>query len=46
MDSTYQMRVLFALQHKPMYLGTVSAAEKARRRKAGKAARVARKANR
>lgn len=39
----YQLRILAALQAKPMYLGTVAPAEKARRRKANKAARAARK---
>lgn len=42
----YQMAILAALQAKPMYLGTVAPATKARRRKAGKAARAARRANR
>jgi len=42
----YQLRILAALQGKPMYLGTVPAAVKARRRKANKAARAARRVNR
>lgn len=39
----YQLRILGALQAKPMYLGTVSAKTVTRRRKANKAARAARR---
>jgi hypothetical protein len=42
------LRILFALQilNKHIYAGTVPAAEKARRRAAGKRAKAARKVNR
>ena len=42
----YQLRILAALQHKPMYQGTVGAAEKSRRRRANRAARAVRRNNR
>lgn len=44
--SPYGFRILLALQTKPMYMGTVPAKEKARRRAANKRARDARRANR
>ena len=40
---SYQLRILAALQHKPMYQGTVTGATKAQRRAANKRARVARR---
>lgn len=43
---SFQARILSALQGKPMYLGSVSAKDKARRRAANKAARKARRAGR
>jgi hypothetical protein len=44
----YGLRILLGLNAlaKPIYHGTVTASEKARRRKAGKAARVARRVTR
>lgn len=42
----YSKAILNGLQGKPIYQGTVSAAEKASRRKRNKAARIARRANR
>lgn len=44
--STYALTILAALQSRPMYLGTVPAAVKAKRRLRGRAARIARRANR
>lgn len=44
--STYGFRILWALQGKPMYEGTVPDAVKARRRAANKRARAARRNNR
>lgn len=45
-DSNYQKTILAGLQDKPVYAGTVSPAEKTRRRKANKVARASRKRNR
>jgi hypothetical protein len=42
----YQLAILFALQAKPMYLGTVDYAEKSRRRVKNKMQKASRKANR
>ena len=44
--SMYQLAILTALQFKPVYLGTVPAHVKARRRAAGKVAKASRKKNR
>lgn len=44
--SGYALAILMALQGKHIYSGTVSEAEKARRRAANKVARKARRANR
>ncbi|CCQ44685.1 hypothetical protein ARTSIC4J27_614 [Pseudarthrobacter siccitolerans] len=47
-ENTFQTKILFGLNllGKHVYGGTVSAATKAKRRKAGKAAKLARKAAR
>lgn len=42
----YQRAILAGLQRRPLYAGTVPPAVVARRRRANKAARVARRANR
>ncbi len=44
--TSYQRAILWALQFKPMYQGTVAPAEKARRRAAGRVARQSRRVNR
>lgn len=43
---TYQQIILLALQSRPMYQGTVSSKERARRRAANKVAKKSRKVNR
>jgi len=45
-QSSYQMAILMAMQRKPMYLGTVSHEEVAKRRAANKVARRSRRVNR
>jgi hypothetical protein len=42
----YQLMILTALQDKPMYMGTVSYAEKLKRRARGKRAKLTRKRQR
>lgn len=44
--TSYQLAILMAIQHKPMYLGTVPRAEIDRRRAASKRARLQRRTNR
>jgi hypothetical protein len=46
LSGDYQFNILVALQRKPIYLGTVEPAEKARRRAANKRAKASRKRNR
>ncbi len=44
--TSYELAILMALQRKPIYMGTVSDDEIARRRKAGLVAKATRKRNR
>lgn len=46
MNNNYQRMILFALQRKPMYLGTVPFHVKEKRRARDKVAKQSRKANR
>ena len=46
MDRSYSFAILMGLQRKPIYQGTVTDAEKKRRRAAGKRAKIARRLNR
>lgn len=46
LSTNFAKGLVLGLQHKPLYYGTVPAAEVDRRRTKGKAARVARKVNR